>query len=189
MKHPTWFPNTLQSLHQYLLCPLQSNQEGRKSQSLRGKSRMFFFYMERNSDNCCKFGISSTFSIPLLLPFPCGQPKPPFLCPQVSRHSLPGCKAGGLAAPGCSPLQAFPFPSIWASGAEAAFPTQSLVSLPEGRQQIWFQAASRGMLCTLFYCIWRFMPYSRLSMVVSLVSRASLHADLIPLQVLSTYIK
>lgn len=76
---------------------------------------------------------------------------PPSLCPQVSRHFLPGCKAGGLAAPKCPSRQAFPFPSIWTSGTEAASPTQSLVSLPKCPWQIQFQAASRHMLCTLFY--------------------------------------
>lgn len=37
------------------------------------------------------------------------------------------------------------------SGTEAAPPTQSLVSLPKGPWQIQFEAASRHMLCAMFY--------------------------------------
>lgn len=72
----------------------------------------------------------------------------PSLCPHLSKHFIPGCKAGAASA-----LQgkASPFPSTRMSGTEAASPTQSLVSLPKGPRQIQFEAASRHMLCAMFY--------------------------------------
>lgn len=92
---------------------------------------MFSLYMVRYSDDCHKSVIGGTSSIPSPPPFPCNQREPPSLCCLLSGRFLPGCKAGGLAAPTCPPRQAFPFPSVWTSGTEAASPTQSLLSLPK----------------------------------------------------------
>lgn len=110
----------------------------------------------------------------------------PSLCPHLSKHFIPGCKAGAASA-----LQgkASLFPSTWMSGTEAASPTQSLVSLPKGPRQIQFEAASRHMLCAMFYLCLAPRALRRCGWVVPLLPRSNLHADLIPLPVLSTPIR
>lgn len=121
-----------------------AEQPKRQKTSVFGRKAGHCLYMMRYTyrDNCCKFGISGTFTIPSPLSLgPASLPPSPS-SPQVFPPWLQGrsCK--------CPPRQSL---STQISGTEAAPPAQSLVSLPKGPWQIHFEAAPRPTLCAMCY--------------------------------------
>lgn len=144
MKCPIFLPNILLNLLQYLLCPLQNNQEGRIWEG----SRLFSLYMVRYSDNCRTFETSSAFSIPSPLPLPCDHPVPLFLGLQAFPLSLQDL---GLGGPKVLAIGSLTLPQHLDEQHRSAFSSTMPGILAKGPWQIQFQAASRHLLCTLFY--------------------------------------
>lgn len=151
MKHPIFLPNTLLSLHQYLLCPLQSNQEGRKCQSLGGKQDVLFYRRWGTVATAVNLGsVAPSQSLPHS-PFLATSPRLPPSAPGSPGVSSLAARLGAWQPPDAHHDKPFPSPAYGRVAQKQLLPTQSPVSLPEGLRLIQFQAASRHRLCTLFY--------------------------------------
>lgn len=153
-----------------------------ENMSLWKESRILSLSMVIYSNNCCKFGISGAFTIPLSL----RSSLTPCLCtisPSIS--SLDARQE--LQVP--SKAKPLPSPALrWVAQKQLLqHKAWCLCQKAHGKFSLKQHQGTCCVQCFIF--AWHLMAWRRHGWVVPLLPRSNLHADLIPLQVLSTPIR